>query len=156
MAPLDRQDPRQWRGDLIAEGDLLLRAAAALDRPGPRQLQAAIHAAHCSRRRTGETPWAAILALYDALLEFRPDAIVRLNRAVALAEVAGPQAALDEADALRTPALEGWLPFHAARAHFLDRLGRTRDAAAAFDAALALGPAPAERLYLERKRATLD
>ncbi|HYE41755.1 MAG TPA: DUF6596 domain-containing protein [Caulobacteraceae bacterium] len=154
MIPLDQQDPAQWRHDLIDEGERLLkRAAACARRPGPRALQAAIHCAHCVRRRGKPTPWPAIVGLYDALLEHRPDAVVRLNRAVALAETAGVEAGLAEVEALAGERTAGWLPWHAARAHLLARLGRAIEAAAAFDAALALNPAPAERLYLERRRA---
>jgi len=152
MVPLDRQDASLWRADLIAEGERLLARAAALNRTGPRQLQAAIHAAHCTRLRTGRTPWRSVLTLYDALLAFRPDPVVRLNRAVGLAQVAGAEAALKEVEALYAPALARWLPYHAARAHLLAEVGRTAEAADAFAAALALDPAPAERLYLERRR----
>jgi len=153
MLPLTEQDPAQWDARLIAEGEALLKQAAGKGRPGPRALQAAIHAAHCSRVRTGVTPWADILALYDALLLRRADAVVRLNRAVALAEVAGAPAALAEIEAL--DGVEGWLPFQAARAHLLAALARREEADAAFERALALNPAPAERLYLQRRREAL-
>ena len=154
MLPLTEQDPAQWNRALIAEGEALLRRAARLGPPGPRALQAAIHAAHCSRAKSGVTPWSDILALYDALLALRSDPVVRLNRAVAVAEVEGAAAALAEVERLDPATVQAWQPYHAARAHLLHRLGRTAEAAAAFEAALALDPAPAERLYLEgRKRA---
>ena len=152
MLPLDEQDAALWDARLIGEGEALLRRATG-GPPGPRALQAAIHAAHCSRLRTGVTPWPDILALYDALLKLRPDPVVRLNRAVALAEAAGPQAGLAEVEALGGAQAERWLPWRAAQAHLLARLGLSDQARAAFDAALALDPAPAERLYLERRRA---
>lgn len=150
MIPLDRQDTAEWSARLIAEGETLLRTASRLPRPaGPRLLQAAIHAAHADRKRTGVTPWPAILGLYDALLNLRDDAVIRVNRAVALAEVHGPAAGLAELDAVDAA---GWLPFHAARADLLSRLGRTEAARADYDAALSLNPAPAEALFLSARR----
>lgn len=150
MVPLTRQDPEHWRRDLMAEAEALLRRTGGRS-PGPRTLQAAIHAAHAGRR-DGPPPWSDILALYDALLTFGDDPVVRLNRAVALAEVEGPEAALAEVDALAGPTSDRWLPWHSARAHLLARMGRSEEARTAFDAALALDPAPAERLYLEAQR----
>lgn len=152
MVPLTEQDPGQWNGALIDEAEAMLRRVLRQGPPGPRALQAAIHAAHCSRRGGGPTPWRDVLALYDALLELRDDPVTRLNRAVALAEVEGPEAGLAEVEALAGPQADRWLPWQAAHAHLLARLGRREDAVAAFDVALALSPAPAERLYLERQR----
>lgn len=155
MTPLSEQDVRDWDAALIADGLASLAASAALSRrsrrpPGPRALQAAIHAAHSSRRESGVTPWRGILGLYDALLGFRDDPVVRTNRAVALAEVEGPSAALNALDAAPAP---DWLPWRAARADLLARLGRGEAAVAEYDAALALGPSPAETLFLKRRRA---
>jgi len=156
MVPLSEQDPDLWRRPLIAEAERLLRRAADLGRPGPRQLQAAIHAVWCGRKCLAEPPrWGAVLALYDALLVWRDDAVVRLNRAVALAEVAGPQAALAQVEGLEPAGLTGFAPFHAVRADLLARLGRTGEAHAAYDCALALDPGPAERMWLERRRTSL-
>jgi RNA polymerase sigma-70 factor (ECF subfamily) len=93
-----------------------------------------------------------VLALYDALLKWRDDAVVRLNRAVAVAEVTGPAQALAEVDWLDSVAFRDFGPFHAVRADLLARLGRGDEAVAAYDRALALDPAPAERLWLERRR----
>lgn len=154
MIPLTEQDPREWNTALIAEGEALLRRSAALSRttrtaPGPRALQAAVHAAHADRARTGETPWPAILGLYDALLSLRDDPVIRTNRLVALAEVEGPANALAALEAASSP---GWLPFHAARADLLVRMDRRAEAAAEYDAALALSPSPAEALFLRRRR----
>lgn len=153
MVPLALQDVRKWDGGLLRQGQAFLAASAALHRkepPGPRALQAAIHAAHASRREVGATSWPGVLRLYDALLGRRDDAVIRTNRAVALAEVEGPAIALDQLDALPAP---GWLPFHAARADLLARLGRPTEAVCEYDAALALNPAPAEALFLQRRRA---
>ncbi|PLR28035.1 RNA polymerase subunit sigma-24 [Caulobacter zeae] len=157
MTPLSQQDPALWRRPLIDEAQAYLRRAADLDRPGPRQLQAAVHAVWCGRRSLDEPPrWGAVLALYDALLAWRDDAVARLNRAVALAEVAGPQAALAEVERLDPERLAAFRPFHAVRADLLARLSRPEEARAAYDRALALDPAPAERLWLERRRTALD
>jgi RNA polymerase sigma-70 factor, ECF subfamily len=100
-------------------------------------------------------PWPAILLLYDGLLELRDDPIVRLNRAVALAEVAGAAAALSEVEALASPSLEDFLPYHAVRADLLARTGRRDAARAAYREALRLEPSVAERRWLERKTAEL-
>ncbi len=155
MVPLTMQDVRDWGAALCDAGERLLARSAALSRathrpPGPRALQAAIHAAHASRRRSGVIPWKDVLGLYDALLSLRDDAVIRTNRAVALSEVTGPAAALMELEAVRAP---GWLPLHAARADMLARLGRHGEAVSEYDAALSLAPNAAEELFLKRRRA---
>jgi RNA polymerase sigma-70 factor (ECF subfamily) len=156
MVPLSEQDPVLWRRPLIEEATAFLHRAAGRGPAGPRLLHALIHATWCTRKSLAEPPpWGAVLALYDALLACRDDVIVRLNRAVALAEVAGPAAALAEVEALDGVALANFEPYHAVRADLLRRLGRGNDACAAYDAALAFGLAPAERRWLERQRATL-
>ncbi|WP_310542569.1 DUF6596 domain-containing protein [Phenylobacterium sp.] len=156
MVPPAEQDMTLWRGDLIGEGARLLDAAADLGATGPRQLLAAIHGLHLSRRDNGVTPWAAIVGLYDALTLFRPDAVTAVNRAVAVGEARGAAEGLAALDAVPGGGrLTNWLPYQAARAGLCDRAGLTEDAAAAYRAALALGPAPAERLYLERRLAAL-
>lgn len=153
MVPLAEQDPALWRRPLIAAGDGHLAEAVALAPPGVRTLQAALHGAWCARAGAADPPpWPDILALYDRLLMLRDDAFVRLNRAVALAEVTGVGAALAELEALATPGLAACLPFHAVRADLLRRAGRRTEARTAYDAALALAPATAERLWLERRR----
>jgi RNA polymerase sigma-70 factor, ECF subfamily len=156
MVPLSEQDPALWYRALISEGNAYLTRAADLTPLGPRTLQAAIHSVWCARKSLAEPPpWQRVLTLYDALLNHRDDAIVRLNRAVALAEVAGPAAALEEIEALNAHVLAAFLPYHAARADLLRRLGRRDEAAAAYDAALALDPASAERLWLIRRKRSL-
>lgn len=156
MAPLSEQDPALWRKPMMREAETLLRRAADLDRPGPLQLQAAIHAVWCGRKSLGQPPrWGAVLRLYDALLVWRDDAVVRLNRAVALAEVAGPAVALAQVEALDAAGLKDFGPYHALRADLLARLDRSDEAAVAYDRVLALDPAPAERLWLARRRAAL-
>ena len=156
MIPLDRQDPALWRGDLIAEGEALLRRAGNLGPPGPIPLRAALHSAWCARETLDQPPpWPAILSLYDALLSFGEDPFVRINRAVAVAEVSGPAAGLVELEALDAGRLASFQPFHAVRADLLARLGRREEALAAYDQALALGPAEAERRWLLRRRMEL-
>ncbi|GGC86537.1 RNA polymerase sigma factor [Chelatococcus reniformis] len=153
MVPLAEQDPRLWDRALIAEADAYLAHAISPRPPSPRAIQAAIHRLWCRRQRLDEPPpWTAVLTLYDLLLTCRDDPIVRLNRAVALAEVDGPAAALAEIEALPAQGLDRFLPYHAVRADLLRRLGRLGEARAAYTAALALGPGPAERLWLTRRR----
>ena len=156
MNPLSDQDPALWRRPLIAEADALFDRALATKAPAPRVTQAAIHRAWCARQSLAEPPpWRRILALYDDLLSHGDDIVVRLNRAVALAEVEGVAAALAEVDALNSPALQQFLPYHALRADLFRRAGRTLDACAAYEAALALGPALAERAWLQARRDAL-
>jgi RNA polymerase sigma-70 factor, ECF subfamily len=143
------QDRRQWNQERIREGRALVRACLALGRPGPYQIQAAINAVHSEARIAAETDWRQILRLYDQLLSLSPTPVVALNRAVALAEVEGPARALALVDALP---LAGFHVFHAVRADFLRRLGRTGEAALAYDAALAVTANAAEQSFLRRRR----
>ncbi|HEY8574204.1 RNA polymerase sigma factor [Phenylobacterium sp.] len=151
MVPPHEQDMALWRRDLMAEGAALMARAARIGRSGPRQILAAIHGAHLSRRETGETPWADIAGLYDVLLAVRPTPVTAVNRAVAVGEAFGAErglAALGEVDAER---LQSWLPWHAARAGLAEKAGLRVEAVEALEAALNLGPPPAERLFLERR-----
>lgn len=154
MVPPQDQDFALWRRDLIAEGAALLDRAAALGASGPRQILAAIHASHCARAETGVTPWADIAALYDVLAQLRPHAATAVNRAVAIGEACGPLAGLDAL--ARVAGVEDWLPYQAARAGLSAAAGRRADAALAYRSCLALHPAPAERLYFERRLRALD
>lgn len=156
MVPLDRQDPAAWDKALIVEGRPYLARTLGAGPLARRTLQALIHAEWCARLSLDEpAPWRSVLALYDALLALRDDAITRLNRAVALAEIAGPETALEEVDALDAPGLADFLPYHAVRADLLARIGLTYAALEAYDAALKLAPERAERLWLEGRRAGL-
>lgn len=132
---------------LIAEGQRALARAATLRRPGRWQLHAAIAACHCDARTAAETDWLQVLTLYDMLLAYDATPVVRLNRAVALAEVAGPAAALAEVDALRT-ALERSHLWHAVRARMLREVGRQDEALAEDLVALELTANEAERRLL--------
>jgi len=153
MVPPDQQDAGLWRRDLIGEGAVLLDRAAGFAASGPRQILAAIHATHCSRAETGVTAWRDIAALYDVLAAIRPHAATAVNRAVAVGEARGPEAGLAELATI--DGVEDWLPYQAALAGLSARAGRKAAAHSAFTAALALRPAPAERLYLERQRRRL-
>jgi RNA polymerase sigma-70 factor (ECF subfamily) len=139
---------------VIAEAVATLERAARLGRPGPYQLQAAIVACHTEAATWAATDWPQILALYDLLLALTPSPVVALNRAVAVRQVAGPGAALDEIEAL-APTLDGYHLFHAIRADLLRRLGRDAEAALAYEAAIARTENAAERAFLERGRRSL-
>jgi RNA polymerase sigma-70 factor (ECF subfamily) len=149
---LPDQDRSQWDRALIAEGQALVAACIRRNQPGPYQLQAAINAVHSDAPTAADTDWAQILQLYDQLLALSPTPVVALNRAVAVAEVHGPAAALAAVDSLD---LGGYHLFHATRADLLRRLGHHGEAAAAYDAALALVGNAAERRFLEERRHTL-
>ena len=153
MVPLDRQDMRRWDVERIDEAIALLSRAAAIGRTGPHQILAAIHATHCARLETGRTDWAAIATLYDGLTRLRPHAATAVNRAVAIGRATTPEAGL--AELARIEGMERWLPFQAALADLSAKAGRGHEAAAAYTAALALNPAPAERRYLETCRREL-
>ena len=146
------QDRSRWDRALIEEGHVLVRACLRRNRPGPYQLQAAINAVHTDAESVQATDWPQILTLYDQLLALAPTPVVALNRAIAVGEVHGPQAALDLVGQLNLP---GYHAFHATRADLLRRLGRIEHAVAAYDAAAALAPSPAERDYLAAQAATL-
>jgi RNA polymerase sigma-70 factor (ECF subfamily) len=145
---LPDQDRARWDQSLIEEGHGLVRRCLQRNQPGSYQIQAAINAVHTDAARAADTDWGQILALYDQLMTIAATPVVALNRAIALAEVAGPAAALDVVEALE---LETYQPFHATRADLLRRLGRTADAADAYRDALALTTNPAERTFLERR-----
>jgi RNA polymerase sigma-70 factor (ECF subfamily) len=147
------QDRTLWDRALIDEGQTLVRACLRRGQPGPYQIQAAINAVHSDAARATDTRWDQILQLYDQLLEYTPTPVVALNRAVALAEVHGPQAALDLIDRLD---LDSYQPFHATRADLLRRLGRKPEAAAAYQAAIALSSNDTERAYLTGRLRTLS
>jgi RNA polymerase sigma-70 factor (ECF subfamily) len=145
LVPLGEQDPARWDRGLIAEGQALVRRCLRRDQPGPYQLQAAINAVHSDGP---PTDWRQVLALYDQLFAIAPTPVVALNRAVAVAEVAGVETALAELDGLDAVPL-----YHAVRADLLRRLGRDAEAALAYDAAIERAATAPEREFLERRRA---
>ena len=148
MVLLADQDRTLWNRELIEEGQAIVRALLRRNTPGPFQIQAAINAVHSDASVAALTDWSQIVELYDLLLTHTPTPIVALNRAVAVAEVSGPDAALAEVDAL---ALSQYHLFHATRGELLARLHRPDEAAAAFEAALQLTTNPAEQSLLHAK-----
>jgi RNA polymerase sigma-70 factor (ECF subfamily) len=146
------QDRGLWDHDLIAEGQAIVRRCLRRDEPGPYQIQAAINAVHSDAPTAGSTDWRQILQLYDQLQSLAPSPVVSLNRAVAVAEIEGPAAALAIVDGLD---LGGYHLYHAIRADLLRRLGRGAEAARAYEAAIARSGNLAERDFLERSRQEL-
>jgi RNA polymerase sigma-70 factor (ECF subfamily) len=138
--------------DLIAEGLALVKRALSSRRYGPYTLQAAIAAVHAEASSAIETDWAQIVELYELLMRMNPSPIVELNRAVAVAMFAGPSAGLKLIDAIleRGDLVEYHL-IHATRAELCRRLGRTAEARASYEKALALVQQEPERRFLERK-----
>ena len=157
MVPLSEQDPRRWDHALIDEGNEYLLRAVKSDPHRPRVVQAGIHAAWCSRQSLEQPPpWPALLSLYDVLLDLEDNPVLRLNRAVAVAEVSGTEAALAELSALDPERFRDFQPYHAVRADLLRRVGRTQEARAAYDIAISLVSTSAERQWLTRQRDTLS
>jgi RNA polymerase sigma-70 factor, ECF subfamily len=155
LVPLDDQDRGAWDAALVAEGHRLVRerlaAAAAGVAPGRYQLLAAINAVHTFARDARDTDWAQIVALYDQLVRLDPSPITALNRAVAVAELDGPEVALAAVDRLEDK-LAGYHAYHATRADLLRRLGSSQKARAAYDKAIERAGNTAETAYLIRRR----
>jgi RNA polymerase sigma-70 factor (ECF subfamily) len=152
LVPLGEQDRAGWDHALVAEGHDLVRGCLAINRPGRYQLLAAINAVHTDARAAADTDWSQVVALYDQLTLLDPSPVVALNRAVAVAELDGPEVALRLVD--RLP-LAGYHAWHVARAEMLRRLGRTAEAKQAYDAAIAATHNSAESAYLSRRRGEL-
>ncbi|MBB2741211.1 UNVERIFIED_ORG: RNA polymerase sigma-70 factor (ECF subfamily) [Microbispora rosea subsp. rosea] len=155
LVPLAEQDRGAWDAELIAEGHRLVRerlaAAAAGAAPGRYQILAAINAVHTSARDIRDTDWSQVLALYDQLVRLDPSPIIALNRAIAVAELDGPEVALAAVDRLEGK-LAGYHAYHATRADLLRRLGRGHESRAAYDRAIELAGNTAETAYLTRRR----
>ena len=151
LVPLEAQDRRLWDAAMIAEGLNLLDRAMARCAPGPFQIKAAIAALHVQDAPGGGTDWHQIVLLYDSLLRMEPTPVVRLNRAVALAESGALPVALREIETL-AGALDGYPQFHAARADLLRRLARGPESDAAYDQAIALAPTSADAAFLRARR----
>ena len=146
------QDRALWRREAIVEGLALVRRLLRRNQPGPFQIQAAINAVHADSATAADTDWRAVLALYDQLLALTPTPVVAMNRAIAVAEVHGPDDALALLDAL---ALEDYQPFHATRADLLRRAGRDIEAAGAYERAIELTRNAPERRFLQGRLAAL-
>jgi RNA polymerase sigma-70 factor (ECF subfamily) len=153
LVRLADQDRALWSRALIEEGQGLVLRCLKWNKPGPYQIQAAINAVHSDAASAAATDWSQILQLYDQLNAVAPGPIVALNRAVALAEVEGPHAALTAVDGLD---LDRYYLFHAIRADFLRRLGRASEAALAYDTAIGLCDNTVEREFLQDRRQSLD
>ena len=150
--PLAEQDRGLWDRGMIAEGAALVQAALARGRVGRFQIQAAVAALHGEAETAEATDWPQIVALYRLMLRIDPSPVVQLNFAVALAETAGPEAALEEMSGLEA-ALDTYQPFHAARAALLAHAGAPQLAVAAYDRALALTRVGSEIAFLKARRA---
>ena len=152
LVVLRDQDRSSWVRVLTEEGHAIVRACLRQNRPGPYQIQAAINAVHADADSFDATDWSQIVALYDQLLAMTPTSVVAMNRAIALAEVRGPQPALEILDGLD---LIGYHLFHAARADLLRRLGRHDEASRAYARAAALAASDAERTFLTDRLETI-
>jgi predicted RNA polymerase sigma factor len=149
--PISEQDTRLWSAARLEEAETSLSLAASFARPGRFQLEAAVQSAHVERARGGETDWAAIALLYEGLVRMAPTFGALVGRAAAVAEASGPARGLDLLDAIVPSAVETYQPYWAARAHFQQKLGRQREARAAFDRAIRLTEDDVVRSFLERR-----
>ena len=157
LMPLAEQDRTRWDQATIAEGITLITGALGQHRPGPYQLQAAINAVHTEAATYEATDWPQILALYGVLDRLSADPVVTLNRAVALAQVQGPQAGLELLErAAADPRLAAHHRVHAVRAHLLHTLGRTSEAVEEFRLAARGTLSIPERHYLLRRAALAE
>ena len=146
------QNRSLWDRELISQGQSLVRRCLRANLPGPYQIQAAINAVHADAETYERTDWPQILALYDQLYAVSPSIVVALNRAVAVAEVSGPDAALELLNHLD---LGHYQRYHAIRAELLRRLRRPIEAEDAYQAAITLTGNPAERRFLQRRMRAL-
>jgi RNA polymerase sigma-70 factor (ECF subfamily) len=159
LVTLDEQDRGAWNRGMITEGHALVHeriaaVAAGATPPGRYQLLAAINAVHTAAPSARDTDWSQIVALYDRLIAIDSSPIVRLNRAIAIAELDGPDVALAQLDRI-SESLQSYHAYHAARAELLRRVGRSNESRKAYDHAIRLAGNPAERAYLTRRRGQL-
>ena len=157
LVTLDEQDRGRWDRDLIDEGHTLVRECLTRvreteERPGAYQIMAAINAVHTDANEARSTDWSQVVALYDQLMVVAPTPVVALNRAVAIAELDGPDVALAIVDQLD---LSGYHAWFVAKAELLRRLGRSTESREAYDAAIAATDNPAESAYLTRRRSQI-
>lgn len=156
FVPLAEQDCALWDSGLIEEAEMLLLRAGALHRIGRYQLEAALQSAHIHRRRSGQSNWAEVVGLYDALLAATGSSVVAVNRALAVAELHGAGPALDALESVAgDKRLVEYQPFWATRARLLALNGAGAAARVAYDVAIGLSPDPAVRRYLQQLQATL-
>jgi RNA polymerase sigma-70 factor (ECF subfamily) len=150
--PLSEQDPNRWSVPLIEEAERHLSEAFTQGRSGRFQLEAAIQSVHAERARTGLTDWTAIAVFYERLIRISPALGTQAGYAAAVAEVKGPEAGLAVLESIDRDAVADYQPYWAVRAHLLQRLGKTREAADAYDRAIGLAEDPAVREFLLQKR----
>jgi len=150
--PLSEQDPQQWSLLLIEEAERHLAEASSRGRTGRFQLEAAIQSVHAERARSGRTEWVAITLFYEQLIRISPTLGTRTGYAAAVGEARGPEAGLAVVDAIDPDDVSAYQPYWAVRAHLLQRLGKTSEAADAFDRAIGLAEDPAVRQFLLQRR----
>ena len=150
FVPLSQQDRALWDNSLIEDGLSSLNRALPYLRSGPYQIKAAISALHVQAKSPQETDWRQMLLLYDALLSFEDTPVVRLNRALVVSELVGPDEALSQIDSLQS-SLNDYQPFHAARADLLARLGQVNEAMNAYSNAIDLTNSKPERAFLKSR-----
>ena len=156
FVPFTQQDPELWDWRMIEEAEALLRRASALGSIGRYQLEGALQSAHVYRRRTGQANWAEVVQLYDALSALTGSPVVAINRALAVAELQGPGAALDAMPAVAADArVAEYQPYWAARAELLAKTGTYGEAGHAYEVAIGLERDPAVRRFLQRRQAAL-
>jgi RNA polymerase sigma-70 factor (ECF subfamily) len=150
--PLSEQDPKQWSLPLIEEAERHLAEAASRGRAGRFQLEAAIQSVHAERARSGRAAWPAIMLFYEQLIRISPTLGTRTGYAAAVAEAKGAEAGLAALDGIDPEAVSVYQPYWAVRAHLLQQLGKTSEAADAFDRAIGLAEDPAVRGFLLQRR----
>ena len=150
--PLSEQNAQQWSPSLIEEAERHLAEASSRGRTGRFQLEAAIQSVHTERARSGRTEWAAIMMFYEQLIRISPTLGTRTGYGAAAAEAKGPEAGLAVLDAIAPEDVSAYQPYWAVRAHLLQRLGKTPEAAYAFDRAIGLAEDPAVRQFLLQSR----
>jgi RNA polymerase sigma-70 factor (ECF subfamily) len=150
--PLSEQDTQQWSLPLIDEAERHLAAASNRNSHGRFQLEAAIQSVHAERVRSGRTEWTAITLFYEQLIRISPTLGARIGYAAALGEAKGPQSGLAALNRIDQKAISSYQPYWAVRAHLLERLNKTSEAADAFDHAIALAEDPAVRQFLLHRR----
>jgi predicted RNA polymerase sigma factor len=150
--PLSEQDPRQWSLPLIEEAERHLAEASRHGHTGRFQLEAAIQSVHAERARSGRTEWIAIVLFYEQLIRISPTLGTRTGYAAAVGEANGPEGGLAVLDGIDPEAVSGYQPYWAVRAHLLQRLGKTSEAADSLDRAIGLAEDPAVRQFLLQRR----
>jgi RNA polymerase sigma-70 factor (ECF subfamily) len=150
--PLSEQDPRQWSLPLIEEAERDLAEASRHGHTGRFQLEAAIQSVHAERARSGRTEWGAIILFYEQLIRISPTLGTRTGYAAAVGEANGPEAGLAVLDGIDPDAVSAYQPYWAVRAHLLQRLGKTSEAADSLDRAIGLAEDPAVRQFLLQRR----